>query len=1713
MSVISGIGDFFRGAFGESDEEKRRRKQREAQEAAARKQQPAPQRPKVQQPTQQATLNSTADVTKPKIVTQTNQLFQTQKPAIAPAPRVTPKSVPPVVATPQVPPASPQPDYKTLGVKDVGDYYGSDLRKLEQEVSKGDKADPQVVAGLQRSLQNRKKELTDYHQSKGKFQTPELTGVPQDETKQFVAYTKQKQQQAAQLKEDQTKHLVLNAGNGNKARFTVAQYADYLTKQPKDMQVMILKGLTQQAEKDPNSAAMIEGLNRNGILNGDLKDFYQGWIDKSGGGLVRGGARVVDTGLNILDKILPGQDQRPVVKAGEYADQLDENYKNTYGAYTKSGKSGESLGTATKAGIDVATLLGGTGAAEKGAESLRYADKIDKAVEGGGKLAKVFGAILKQAPGSLTGTAISSAQTRGKGEKQNLAKDAAIGIAADTLLPYGGGLIKRLFGRGLSGEADDAARTLEKQIEKQPASEVEQIVKGASDDDLARIAEDPLLPAEHKPVIQQEMANRAQAAAENPEHPAFQRGYAKGDEDTVKTLEAGLDPNNPQDKVPAYQRERPTYEAGSNAVTAADRVKELNRQLEVMPSSDNAGSVKFKLQQQLSADIANNPANKDAYIEIYNRNLQKLDDALQQRKVMEDEVAQLSKNVEDATATRAAETAPAPGQVVQDTPVAGSPEVKANDGYSPTTDEIINAGKPTFDEKGRLSIPQLLSPDRVIRENITRPGENLVNRGINALQTSDNRLARGIGRMFTGFNTEAGVDPALQAAKMQMRGGIELGKVNNQSINDLASGFSKEELDNVYATIDKTRAAELGKVVDEASLTPEQAALREKLVAIRDNTSAENLKRGFITPEQAANGEYLQRDYSFLYDKDSEAGKFEQGFRQELLGQYKGRKTVTDEAVQAAITDPAYLVGKKQAQSEAAWAMQDYGNFLAKNGHVIEEARPGYAQLPNTPLFGEAAGKFVPQNIAEDFTGFQYSNAMVSAFNDVITAYDRLGIRQAKKALLTVFNPAVRLGNQVTNRGIFSQLAGINPVQFNMAMAAAKNEIAAGGQLYREAVQHGLTGIDVTQADFFAKRIADSAEGDKGIFKKAIDWTKNSYSGADDQARIAAYMVKRQQGYTAEEAARQVQRGFQDYKSVGFFYDMAAKTPVIGNAFVRFAADSVRIAKNAAIDHPLRTLGTVAAWSAFVNGMSVLSGESEAGKPGDSVPKQAFNLVTGSNKSAAQKDRENRFGAPKIPFTNISMAVQTPIGEVNVARFMPWYSLNDVPGGNPISKVLPIGQSPVEFQDGKMKLNPQAMNDPLLGQLAQLGIDEDFRGKSIRDPQANGDKYAMAPLSTGDQLKNVGRFLFNNNAPVGREIDQTISAATGNPDMYGKDRNIWQALARDAGLKIEEQGAKQAEDRAGLQTYMKDKEQIDNELKDMSPAAQEAWKRLTGYYKLRDQVPNEFVPGETRDKKAEVYDFSEDKWKDFSSHPELYALMVQKKQREYAQDGKPIPPEFDERLTDSFRKQIIQNKIAAPGDDAELDQRMYSTPEWDYYMKLKDEYKKEAEKYYPKSDKENFDDETVKNDDAKFPDKPPLLKAYSAEYKLYQDGKRDKPQWNDALTAQKEAYNKMTLNWTNEARAKRGLPAITWDVWNNPTFGFDETPSSGFGFGFGRGGGGGANSVNTLTRLTNFGDSVKRFAPVEAQAPPNVVQVFQKLMAGKGGRAKPKLGASSSGRG
>lgn len=187
-----------RQSFAQQDEEERRRRQQ--QQAAASVQRPStqPNTPGITQVnttpkpitagsqsdfTQPQKPATTFDFTKPLQKDNPTSLNSVlTKPAIPQAPTPTTQPQAPATPKPQVPQApKPTPNpvdlrsraatYQNPNVQDVNNYYGSDLKVLNEELAKGDNADMHRVEGLMRSLDNRKKELQDFHTERGNNQS------------------------------------------------------------------------------------------------------------------------------------------------------------------------------------------------------------------------------------------------------------------------------------------------------------------------------------------------------------------------------------------------------------------------------------------------------------------------------------------------------------------------------------------------------------------------------------------------------------------------------------------------------------------------------------------------------------------------------------------------------------------------------------------------------------------------------------------------------------------------------------------------------------------------------------------------------------------------------------------------------------------------------------------------------------------------------------------------------------------------------------------------------------------------------------------------------------------------------------------------------------------------------------------------------------------------------------------------------------------------------------------------------------------------------------------------------------------------------------------------------------------------------------------------------------------------------------------------------
>jgi hypothetical protein len=190
--------------------------------------------------------------------------------------------------------------------------------------------------------------------------------------------------------------------------------------------------LQKRAPTDAVAAGTLDLLQKSGRFGGGASDLLEGANDKLYGGLSRGALRAADF-------VLPGKNTLGLEAMANTVDGPAQ--------YTKTGKVGEKIGSTEKGIVDVASLIAGTGLAEQGASKIPTFASATSKLSKGSAAEKVAAKVLSTLPGSSAGTGISSLQTAGKGDEQNLAKDAGIGLAADLALP----LVGKLGGKFLQG--------------------------------------------------------------------------------------------------------------------------------------------------------------------------------------------------------------------------------------------------------------------------------------------------------------------------------------------------------------------------------------------------------------------------------------------------------------------------------------------------------------------------------------------------------------------------------------------------------------------------------------------------------------------------------------------------------------------------------------------------------------------------------------------------------------------------------------------------------------------------------------------------------------------------------------------------------------------------------------------------------------------------------------------------------------------------------------------------------------------------------------------------------------------------------------------------------------------------------------------------------------------------------------------------------------
>jgi len=648
-----------------------------------------------------------------------------------------------------------------------------------------------------------------------------------------------------------------------------------------------------------------------------------------------------------------------------------------------------------------------------------------------------------------------------------------------------------------------------------------------------------------------------------------------------------------------------------------------------------------------------------------------------------------------------------------------------------------------------------------------RKGQEAISTKVEQGLGSENLLIRNAASTMQNFFRGLGMSPERAGASADLRGGMAT--ANERAFNVMESLY--KSLDNDKGSLERINAVldpELSKTkvsFNDLTLKEKQVynLIREGLDIVHDISYA----NGHISAELYAKnkGKYVPRLYE-VTELPPEVDSFIKQGRKLDNSLYKQRGETTEWKVENNLNDPVYALGKRLAQVETNTAIKKYTDFLADNPRFVSDTeKAGFTKLSDSKAYGNLAGKYVLNSAVEDLKGFFFSNQAINNLYDVFRSYDRMGIRQLQKQLLTVFNPTTNVGNIVSDQ-VFGFVTGVDPLTLNKNLLEFRKNPSAYKQYSDYLRSKNIIGTDITRTDFVDKmgRINSLVENKKPrVIKVTADKVRAFYGGTDEVYKTSAFKALLDKGFTLEEATRKVADGFQNYSNVGKFYDLAAKTPIVGKPFIKFQGDLIRIIKNGAVNNPLGLITFLGILWSVARISSKLSGESDEDR----------------------ETRENRFAAPMIPGLNIPLTWQTPIGEINIARYIsPFYANNETSGvaGN----MIPFFPEYNKGDDMATTIAKNA-NDPLLSPLVQAGVNRDFRGKRIADP--NETKWQQSTLTPSEQLGNKAKFVGRAYLPppVNSLID-VRAALQGNPNMYGTPQTVGQAVARLGGVKISQYG-------------------------------------------------------------------------------------------------------------------------------------------------------------------------------------------------------------------------------------------------------------------------------------------------------------------------------------
>lgn len=247
----------------------------------------------------------------------------------------------------------------------------------------------------------------------------------------------------------------------------------------------------------------------------------------------------------------------------------------------------------------------------------------------------------------------------------------------------------------------------------------------------------------------------------------------------------------------------------------------------------------------------------------------------------------------------------------------------------------------------------------------------------------------------------------------------------------------------------------------------------------------------------------------------------------------KPRKALSEETRRALgeIPDASSRIAIGGALSSRAIARGEAYAKVAQQFAVSEEvvrATPDAArlfrQMPDTPGWGQLAGKWLPKEIADPLLEAVRRPEGVEAVLEKLTGWFKFS--------KTILNPATHFRNLRTNISLVHNavgLGGLRPGVWKQAL----EEVLTNGPRFREAKGVSSAFIDTfTQAELREFALNPNERGLIGFFRRGAATLARAYQIEEQVGKMAVYLTARGRGMSPEAAAKVAELALFNYRKV-----------------------------------------------------------------------------------------------------------------------------------------------------------------------------------------------------------------------------------------------------------------------------------------------------------------------------------------------------------------------------------------------------------------------------------------------------------------------------------------------------------------------------------------------------------------------------------------------------